>query len=494
MGAKKKDGRIIVSFLGNSTTDVTGSAVSVSYPKDDGTRGVILLECGLVQGSPTIKEQYLDNKKMVEEISKDNFISSITACIICHSHVDHTGNLSILNSDNGFKGKILGSKECLEITKDLVKDSVFIHDKNVKYLKSKGLKVKPLYTEPQMYDMFGKMEEIPVGVDIKLDDNLTITLNNNSHVVGSTNVTLTIRKPNNSIKKIVYSSDMGSNINKPFIHYVKEQEIPQKCNLFISEATYCDSSRQMTKKEAIEEREQLKKIIKESLCSGKRVLFATFAFSRSQEIVTMIYEWFKDEEWFKEIPVIMDGVLMNNVSNTYGRILQDEDKELFNSVMNWNNLKKNRSYEGTIALLSERTVGIYITSSGFLEAGKSTLYVPLFLEHSNDVIIMTGYCKATVEGSIGNQLLDPAKKVVKFDKDKVVLKNATIYEFKTFTSHISHDELLQLYASLNCEKIIVHHSGKAKEKFINEAKEYLRDRNKTTQIIGTSKCCNQFVL
>ena len=118
MGAKKKDGRIIVSFLGNSTTDVTGSAVSVSYPKDDGARGVILLECGLVQGSPTIKEQYLDNKKMVEEISKDNFISSIDFAICLHSHVDHTGNLSILNSDNGFKGKILGSKECLEITKD----------------------------------------------------------------------------------------------------------------------------------------------------------------------------------------------------------------------------------------------------------------------------------------------------------------------------------------------------------------------------------------
>ena len=44
---KSKDNDIIVSSLGNSTDNVTGSCFSISYPKDDNTRGLIILECGL---------------------------------------------------------------------------------------------------------------------------------------------------------------------------------------------------------------------------------------------------------------------------------------------------------------------------------------------------------------------------------------------------------------------------------------------------------------
>ena len=94
--------------------------------------------------------------------------------------------------------------------------------------------------------MFDHMESIEVGQDIKLNDNLTIRLRNNSHVLGSTNITLTITKPNNQKKTIVYSSDLGSKYNKMLSNYLKDQDIMKKCNLFISEATYCDSDRQIS--------------------------------------------------------------------------------------------------------------------------------------------------------------------------------------------------------------------------------------------------------
>jgi hypothetical protein len=39
---------------------------------------------------------------------------------------------------------------------------------------------------------------------------------------------------------------------------------------------------------------------------------------------------------------LLDGVLVNNISSTYQRILDGEDKQLFNEVMAWKNLKINR--------------------------------------------------------------------------------------------------------------------------------------------------------
>lgn len=490
MKKKKRDDEIVVSCIGNSTTDVTGSCWTISYLKNDGTRGLVVVECGLSQDGNTVEQVYSQNKRMLENIGKD-VVASCEYLILGHAHIDHTGNTPFFNEDNGFKGKVIASKETIALSKELVKDSVYIHQKNIEYLKTKGKRVKPLYTETQMYQMFDHMESIEVGQDIKLNDNLTIRLRNNSHVLGSTNITLTITKPNNQKKTIVYSSDLGSKYNKMLSNYLKDQDIMKKCNLFISEATYCDSDRQISYDMAIKEREEMKAEIKKALLEGKRILFPTFAFARSQQLLTYFYQWFSNEDWFNDIPVVIDGVLVNNICNTYQKILDGEDSKLFNEVMTWKNLKINRGYDSTIATLSQRTRGIYITSSGFLQNGRITTYLPQFLENSKDVIIMTGYCGG--EGSLGYCLLDDTQKTLTIDK-RVILKRCKILSYKSFSSHISHDELLELWSQINCDKILVHHSGDFKYKMIDEAKEYLSKKNKTTKVIPVNKGANQFVL
>lgn len=490
MKKKKRDDEIIVSCIGNSTTDVTGSCWSISYLKNDGTRGLLIIECGLSQDGNTIEQVYSQNKRMLENIGKD-VVKSCEYLILGHAHIDHTGNIPFFNEDNGFKGKVIGSMETIALSKELVKDSVYIHQKNVEYLKSKGKKVKPLYTEPQMYQMFNHMEDIEVGQEIKLNDNVTIKLRNNSHVLGSTNITITITKPNNQKKTIVYSSDLGSKYNMTLSNYLKEQDIIKKCNLFISEATYCDNSRQINFNMAKKEREEMREVIKKALLEGKRILFPTFAFARSQQLLTYFYQWFSQESWFNDIPVIVDGVLVNNISNVYLKVLDGEDKKLFEEVMSWKNLKINRGYDSTIATLSQRTKGIYITSSGFLQNGRITTYLPQFLEDSRDLIIMTGYCGG--EGSLGYCLLDETQPTITIDK-KVMQKRCKILSYKSFSSHISHNELLELWSQVNCDKILVHHSGDCKYKMIDEAKEYLSKKNRSTKVIPVNKGANQFVL
>ncbi|WP_346938160.1 hypothetical protein [uncultured Clostridium sp.] len=342
-----------------------------------------------------------------------------------------------------------------------------------------------------MYQMFEHMDCVDVGVKIKLNENLTVQFHNNNHVVGATSISVFIRKPNNKVVHILYSSDMGNSLTQDLQPFLKSEDLPRKCNLFISEATYNNPERSFNRKDAIRERKELCELLKNAMQENKRVLFATFSFARSQALISLLYDELKDEEWFQETPVVMDGLLMNNINSTYLRVLEEDDKKYFEEVLSMRNLKLNKGYDGTIACLSKRTSGIYFASSGFCSAGRILSYLPSFLGSKKDIVILTGYCGA--EGSVGWKLMNPNQKTVTIEKN-VIGKRAEIRQLKTFSSHIGYQQLLDLYCEMRCDKILVHHSDEGKYKFCEDAKNYLKSKGSTTQVVPVDKGSNQFIL
>ncbi len=358
-----------------------------------------------------------------------------------------------------------------------------------------------LYSEVDLYNCFEHMKHINANEIIDIDSNLKVEYRYNSHVLGSCNATFLIKEyKNNRWKKVTYTSDLGSQINYKFTPYLDEQDIPISGNILISEATYSSDTRSMSTKMAIEEREELLKIIKNTLQSNKRVLLPVFAFSKAQTMATFLKENLDKEDWFRkgDYKVIMDGVLMNNISSTYLRVLEDEDKSRFEDVINWDRLIRVKDYTHTLNILKEKSPCIILASSGFLENGKITTYLPYIVGCTNDVIVLNGYCSQDNEGSLAYKLLNDNQKTVTFDMDgqkRAVYKKAKIYQQKSWSSHISNQELKDLFASVNYDKIIIHHCDEDnKKEFINSCKEYLRSKNKTTPIVATSKCCFEFVV
>ena len=490
----KKNYNIEIEELGGACVGVTGSCTVITYYNEElNERRNIILEMGLIQGEQDVYLQYLDNAKMLQHITRE-ILEKADYIISSHSHIDHVGNLPHANTKNGFNGVIISSHKTLEISKKLIADSVYIHERNIEQIKNgSGKKVKPLYTEQDMHDMFGKMEAVDVGVKIPLNKNVTIQLHTNNHSVGSVGISLWIRKPNNQVKHILYSGDMGSNHNFKYNYFTDKYNLPNKCNVFISEATYWEKGRSFNEKIADAQRKEFKDYLMSSLKQGKRVLICTFAYNRSQQLMQQLYDWFAQDESFT-YPIVIDGFLTNKINDTFGNILEGEDRERWNKTMNWSKFKFNREYPSTLATLSVRTSGIYICSSGFLTAGRSITYLQTMLGNSNDCVVSIGYCGE--EGSKGWQVFDSEQNTVTIGsgKDKkVIFKRAECKKFSSFSSHIQRDELLKIWANMNCEQIIVHHS-ECDEEFIKEAREYLKDRNKTTKITRTGKGCCRFVL
>jgi metallo-beta-lactamase family protein len=335
------------------------------------------------------------------------------------------------------------------------------------------------------------MEVIKNNTKIKLNEYIEVEFIDSGHCFGGSMIKIWIKKPNQSVFHCIYTSDMGSEYNKIIHPMSKYREQISKCNLLISEATYNDSSRSFQKSDVIKEFEEFKALIKKSLLENKRVLLPVFSFSKTQEFMCLLYEWLKDEEWAKDIPIFLDGVLMHKITGVYQRTLEDDYSDYFKQVCNYSNFKVNKTFDGTMAILSQRTVGIYLSSSGFCQQGRVVTYLKQFLNCSKDVIIFTGYIGG--EGSIGWKIANSSQKTVSIEKS-VIFKRAEVYQFHCFSGHIQYEELVSLFKGVNCSNILIHHSShENKQQFVDDVRKELQDIGKTTKIQMVDSKNNQFV-
>ena len=490
---KNKENDVIVTFLGESRDDVTGSSVLINIPRKDKSRYNILIEMGLVQGGKTIKQDIANNRRMLERYNKE-LVSSIEHVFVSHFHCDHHSNLPYLEATGCFEGDVIMPKGSMSIIKHLMEDSVKIHESNITKLKELGEKaVKPFYTSRDMYQLFNRFKEFEIGEVVKLNDEVEFQFIHSGHVLSGSMLKLWIRTPNNSVKTLCYSSDMGSYYNNEFQYYVPQRDNIGSVQYFISEATYNQQDRSWTKKQAVEERKQLKDDVKNYLCGGKEILFSAFSAGRLQNILCMLYDFYNNEEWFKDIPVIIDGVLLHKINSDYLNVLSGEDLEHFKKVMNWKNLKINKDYQGTLAILSKHEPRIIITTSGFLTNGRIVTYLQSMLGSSKAVIYLTGYCGG--EDSLGSKILNKDQKTVSIEK-RVIMKRAEVKQLKTFSSHIQYPELISLYKGMgNCRKIFIHHSSnKDKSEFGEQVRDELNKISSSTKVEVVTDKNYQFVI
>lgn len=492
MGRKRKDNDILLSFLGGSTVGVTGSMNLIEIKQKDGSYKSILLECGGIQStSGELGKDLSANRKMLDKLPKD-IVSTIDYVFLSHSHVDHTQNLPYLNSENGFKGKIFGTFKTIEITKELNKDSVDIQDKTIAKLKSVGRKTRPLYTKQNMYEMFTNMESLPLNIKIDLDDRVSVKLLPNNHCYGSCIVQLWIKKLNGQVISIVYTGDMGSSYNQQINPFNDVRENIPKCNYLITEATYNDITKTLNRQTVKDELKRFKDELTQAIKERKRILISSFSFNKGQYLPCLLYEMFKDEEWF-DIDIVIDGVLIHKINEVYLRTLDDEMREYFKEVLNWSHIKVIKTADATNAFLTKKQPSIVISTSGFLIQGKIVSYLLSYLDSTKCALFLTGYFGD--ENSIGGKICNSNQKTVTIEK-RQILKRAEVHIFgNVFSGHIQANELINELKNVRCDKIFIHHSeGENKYCFADTLREEARKCNNTVKVIPVDEENNQFAL
>ncbi|MBU2104093.1 MBL fold metallo-hydrolase, partial [Patescibacteria group bacterium] len=157
-----------VTFHGGAGS-VTGSNFLI-----EGTKGKILVDCGLEQG------QDFCMQCMYAPFPYD--VASIDALVITHAHLDHIGRGPKLIRE-GFKGTVYMTPPTRDLTALMLKDSVGLLSREAKRLGQ-----DPLYSEQDATAFMEQVVTVDYHEEKEVAPGLSIYLRDTGHILGAASV------------------------------------------------------------------------------------------------------------------------------------------------------------------------------------------------------------------------------------------------------------------------------------------------------------------
>lgn len=459
-----------IFFVGNNASDVTGSCIYINY---NGKK--ILLECGLVQCN-----DYLENYKANSK--KFSFSPKEIDYVFCgHPHADHIGLLPRLMRE-GFTGKIIMSHAAAIITKPLLMNSAFIISKESETLsRIYHRNYSPIYSEDDVNSTMNHIYEYDeVYKEYALDDVVSFEWLENSHCIGARQLRLNIVDANGVTKHILYTSDIGSLRTKN--HYMANTIIDGRhYDVAILESTYGAPGR-MSKKTREFDVEHLRVAINTTLERGGTVVLPAFSFSRSQELMTILYQLYSSSS--DDFQIIVDSKLTNEICDRYDELISDD---VWAKVREWNRIVYITDKDQSTACVKSHVPKVVISSSGFCTNGRVLSYLHEYLSDDKSTIIFSGYTGS--DNSYLSYRIQHYKenKVIKVSGDPVA-NRADCVNLTTFSSHANREELIEFGSELNTNKLIlVHGSSEAKNSLKEDLQKVISKKNKTFRVLASVK-------
>ncbi|MDO8998140.1 MAG: MBL fold metallo-hydrolase [Bacteroidota bacterium] len=423
--------KIKVHFLGASAT-VTGSKYFIETENKN-----FLVDCGLFQG---LKELRLLNwDELPINVSEIDFI------LLTHGHLDHVGYLPRLVS-SGFKGKIYGTAPTLDIAKIILLDSAKIQEEEAERANKGGYSkhdpAKALYTVRDVKKTLNYFMEIEIDKWFNFGDDMKVRYQTNGHIIGSAFIEVDIAK-----KRFVFSGDVGQ--EKDFLMYPPKR--PQKADILFVESTYGD---RLHPKQDI--KEQLKKVILETIAKGGSIIIPSFAVERTQTLMYLIWQLRKAKE-IPEIPLIMDSPMGANVLEVFHKHLSwhklpieecNAMCKIFNVV---------RDYKDTLEIIATTYPKIVIAGSGMVTGGRILNYLQEYIGKPETTLLFVGYQGV---GTRGRKLFEGAHETKIYGKYYQV--KANIESIEGLSAHGDQKDLLNWMSEIENkpEKVFIIHGEK----------------------------------
>lgn len=439
MGKKSKN-KINIKFCGGNAWDVTGSMTYIETPNRR-----ILLECGLWQSTGSTLENWkINSRKFDFKPNKLDYVFS------CDRHIDHTGLIPRLYA-SGATCPIIAPRGSKPIAEILMRDSARIIAGDAASLSEKlGREYIPFYLDSDVDTALGYWTEYDDEI-VTLDEFVKFRFSPSGHIPFARQLELWITE-GNVTKKIVYTSDLGNiHLSKPYTKPFKSV-FGQRADIVIAESTYAHEEKIANKKMRKKDIEKLRMVIEQTCVEkGRRILIPSFALARTQEIVTIIYDMFVNEEF--NIPVYIDSPMAQKISSAYCDILEGDALEKWKSVLAWKNLRFVGDYIESREIRDSEKPCIVIASSGFMVAGRSVAWCASLLPHVDDRVVTIGYAPP---GSMAYTIKQGEQKTISV-AGKRYANRCQITNLGSFSSHIQRDSIVALYGKINAEKLFLVH-------------------------------------
>lgn len=432
-----------ISFLGASGV-VTGSKFLIET-----TEKSILVDCGMFQGLKELRELNWENLPID--------VAAIDLVLLTHGHLDHVGYIPRL-LQQGFKGKIIGTKPTLIIAEIILRDSAKIHEEEAekanreKYTKhSPALPFFTIEEAEKSIDHFSSKEE---GKWWELSENINCRFQYNGHIIGSTFIELEING-----KRFVFSGDIGRQND----YLLEAPKKPEWADFLFIESTYGNKNHPKKDIENL-----LINLVKEAIYNKGNIIIPSFAVERLQVLMFILWSLYKKNK-IPNIPIFIDSPMGNNVIEVFKQFPKWHKltNAEYNSMCRHVNIIQ--SYGETWETIDDPRSKIIIAGSGMVTGGRVLTYLQQLIDLPNTFVLLAGY---QAEGTRGRQLQDGAHEIRFFGKYYPV--NGTIISIESLSAHADQKDLLNWMNQIKNipENIfLVHGETTALEVFKEKIKE-----------------------
>lgn len=449
-----------ISFLGGAGT-VTGSKYLLEGENLDGP---ILLDCGLFQG---LKNLRLKNR---DPLSVDP--SKLSAVILTHAHLDHSGYLPLLVK-NGYKGPIYCSDATFELCKILLPDSGYLQEEEARYANKRGFSkhnpALPLYTQEDAEKSLSFFKPVKRHSKINLNSNASFELFNAGHILGSSFVRIQING-----KSIVFSGDLG----RPNDSVMKAPEALVDCDYLVVESTYGNRKHDSSNPIGL-----LAELAQDAWKNKAVIVIPAFAVGRAQTLLHLFAD-LKYKGQIPNIPIYLNSPMATNVTKVFCDFQDDHRLNEQQCHEACEVAKYIRSPEESKDLNTRSGPMIIISASGMATGGRVIHHLKAFVEDPKNIILFAGFQAA---GTRGAAMVAGAEEI-KIHGQYFKVK-AKIVNIDSFSAHADYSEILNWLGTAKKApmKVFVTHGEASASDSLRQKIEEKFNWNVEVPFLGESK-------
>jgi uncharacterized protein len=402
----------------------------------------IMLDCGINPGEALGLNAY-------PRLDWFNFdLDELDAVIISHAHIDHQGFLPTLFKF-GYKGPIYCTEPTLPLMNLLQMDSVKISKSNGTYLP---------YELRDVNEVIKHCITLPYGKPTDISPDVTISLNNAGHIMGSATVHLNISGAHN----ILYSGDYK---------YARTQLLDSALSIYprvetlITESTYGNTTDIMPDQTVVYR--NFTDTINKTLIEGGKVLIPVPAVGRAQEIMLVLDKEMREGRLI-ECPIYIEGMISeaSAIHMSYAHYLGYDVRKSVSQGINPFQSEYFTVINGhgkRDEVFNDENAAIIMATSGMLEGGPSVEYFKEIAPSPNNKILFVSY---QINGTLGRRVLDGAMNEVsmldKNGKVKVVPVRCQTQKMDGFSGHSDFNQIMSFVAKIRPKRVLVNHGERSK--------------------------------
>jgi len=435
-----------LTFHGAAGT-VTGSCTLI-----ESERGRLLVDCGLFQGSKTLKE-----------LNYGSFPFDpvrLGGVLLTHAHIDHSGMLPKL-ARAGYRGRIAATEGTRDLLTYMLPDAGYVQESEVERLNRRRLQrgetpVTPIYTKADAEALLPRIDACAFGDWFEPCPGFRARFWPSGHILGSASIEIEASDRGDKPVRLLFSGDLGPDgraLQAP-------AQGPSGVDCLVVESTYGDRERPHLASAA--RRAALRAEVTKALAKGGNLIIPAFAVERTQELLFDLGVLFARGE-LPEVPVFLDSPLAVRATAVFARHADSlGEAAATEHPFDRRNFHFIEEVADSKALNRIQSGAIIIAASGMCDAGRIRHHLKANLWRPQSTVLLVGY---QAPGTLGRLLCDGARSV-RIEGEELHVA-AEIRELEVYSAHADRRELVDWVlrrAPIDRAVVLVHGETASRER------------------------------